>query len=64
MKEKINQIIKLVESLKSEHKFFDKDNKEDFLDEIECIVVSLEELEDIVDRDKEYKYAASVISHE
>ena len=53
---KIKQAINNLDALKG-YDFFDKENEEDFLNEIESAVCSLDELEDIIERDEAYRAA-------
>jgi|APGre2960657505_1045072.scaffolds.fasta_scaffold108473_1 hypothetical protein len=50
---KIQEIIKDIDDLN--YKFFDDENSEDFLSEIESAVCALDELEDIIERDEAYR---------
>lgn len=56
---KIKHAIETLDGLKG-YKFFDEENEEDFLNEIESAVCSLDELEDIVERDEAYRAAMDI----
>ena len=43
-----------------EYEFFDDENENDFEDEIESAVCSLDELEDIIERDEAYRAAMDI----
>jgi len=55
---KIEEIIDQIDKLKNLHDFHDDNNEEEFLNEIESAVISLQETLDIIDRDKAYKEVA------
>lgn len=56
---RIETIVKSIDDLKSAIEIDDPDNQEEYLDCIESAVISLQELEEIVDRDQEYIYYKS-----
>jgi hypothetical protein len=56
---KIENLVASIDTLKSHVEFSDEDNKEEFLDEIESAIISLQTLEEIVERDAEYAYYKS-----
>lgn len=55
---KVQNIIDKIDELKSLHEFYDEDNQEEFLNELESAVISLQETLDIIDRDKAYQDAS------
>lgn len=59
---KLEAIVKSIDDLKNAIEFEDEDNREDYLDSIESAVISLQELEEIVDRDMEYAYYKSQLT--
>jgi hypothetical protein len=56
---KIESLTKSIDELKAAIEFDNEDNQEEYLDAIESAVISLQELEEIVDRDQEYAYYKS-----
>jgi len=54
---KMENIINLIDSLKNSHVFYDENNEEEFLNEIEAAIVSIDEMVDIIERDISYKAA-------
>ena len=52
---KVQNIIDKIDELKNLHEFYDEDNQEEFLNELESAVISLQETFDIIDRDKAYQ---------
>lgn len=61
---KIENIVTSIDTLKSHVEFNDENNKEEFLDEIESAIISLQTLEEIVERDAEYAYYKSQVKNE
>ena len=53
----MENIINLIDSLKNSHVFYDENNEEEFLNEIEAAIVSIDEMVDIIERDISYKAA-------
>jgi hypothetical protein len=45
----VNRLIKLIDSLR--YKFYDENNEEEALNELECAVVALESYIEIIERD-------------
>jgi hypothetical protein len=61
---KIENIVASIDTLKSQIEFNDDNNKEEFLDEIESAIISLQTLQEIVERDSEYAYYKSQVKDE
>jgi hypothetical protein len=59
---KIAAITKLIDELQNACVFKNEDNLEEYQCTIEDAVTSLEELQDIIDRDEEYAYYKELIS--
>ena len=61
---RIEIISKSIDELKAAIEFDNEDNQEEYLDAIESAVISLQELEEIVDRDQEYSYYKSQLTEQ
>lgn len=52
---KLEKAIEAIDSLKGIYKFYDENNEDEFLNELEAAVLAIDEMEDIIERDISYK---------